>query len=139
MTQIRTGHFEADGAEVDLPLGFVPSHIKLVNANAADGEPIVIEWWSEAGDGVELWYLRHDNDGDGDNDTPIWKSTGGYVSEYDEKSVLETDPASVEDDYVKVIGGKGVTIAAAFMDNGDEIYFEAILADRDVDHGDINA
>lgn len=36
-------------------------------------------------------------------------------------------------------GGKGVTIEAAFMDDGDEVYYYAVIADRSQDHGDINA
>jgi len=36
-------------------------------------------------------------------------------------------------------GGQGVTISASFMDNGDEIYYMAVKADRDVDHGDAAA
>ena len=35
-------------------------------------------------------------------------------------------------------GFKGITIAAAFMSDGDKIYVHATLADTDKDDGDIN-
>lgn len=41
------------------------------------------------------------------------------------------------DNLGEMAGGAGVTIAAAFMDDGDEIYYFAVAPDRDVDHGDI--
>ena len=40
------------------------------------------------------------------------------------------------DNLVANEGGKGVTLSASFMDDGDEVYYVAIEADRDVDHGD---
>jgi hypothetical protein len=35
-----------------------------------------------------------------------------------------------------IVGGDGFTLAAAFMDNGDEVWYHAYEADQVVDHGD---
>lgn len=132
MNQIRVGHLEADGALVNLVLGFVPAYIKVVNINAATGEIGVVEWFSEMGDNKELqWIIVADN-GTTANTIPKYVSSGGIVSEYNTTSVQTSDP-------VQVLGGEGVTIAAAFMDDGDEVYYFAVMPDRDVDAGDINA
>ena len=131
--QIRIGHFEADGAAVNLPLGFIPQYIMLINQAAADGEPIMIQCFgTEMGDAKEIWHLRHANDGGSDRDTPVYKSSGGYIQDYDTTSVQTSDP-------VKPTGGKGVTISASWMDDGDEIWYVAIEGDRYTDHDDINA
>ena len=125
MSQILTGHFEADGDAHNLVLGTVPTHLRVINVNAAEDEVFEIEWFSEMGDNVEIWkYLvaGHTN--------IVYKSSGGYISDYNTASYQTSDP-------VMATGGKGVTIAAAFMDDGDEIYYYATTASRDVDHGDI--
>ena len=130
MGQIRTGHFEADGGAHNLVLGFVPSYLLVINAGAADTEVWKLEWFDEMGDAQEIWHYMINNDGADDVDTPVKKGSGGYISEYDTNSVQTSDP-------ILVGGGKGVTIAAAFMDDSDEVYYVAIESDRDVDHGDI--
>ena len=126
MSQIRTGHFEADGGAHNLILGFVPSYLRIMNFMAADTEVAVIEWFKEMGDAVEIWWMNSDT---GEQNF-VPKGSGGYISEYDANSVQSSEP-------VKVLGGQGVTIDAAFMEDSDEIYYFAIEADRDVDHGDI--
>jgi len=73
------------------------------------------------------------------NANVAYVAAGGSLADYDVKTVVIVDPDGIEADYVDVSGGKGVTIAAGFMDNSDEIWYVAIEADRDVDHGDINA
>jgi len=135
MGQILTGHFEADGNDVDLPLGFIPDHLELVNSAAADGEVIKIEWWRCAGVGKELHFIRHANDAGSDRDTPIWETSGEIEAEVSGGTVYNAGDPNL----VKVTGDYGVTIDASFMDDSDEIYYTAIRADRDTDHGDINA
>lgn len=130
MSQIRCGHFEADGNAYNLVLGFVPDYIKIINANAADTEVQALEWFSEFGDDMEIWHYIMNNDGGNDITTPVKKGSGGYVAEYDTNSISSANPVTVS-------GGKGVTISASFMSDSDEIYYIAIQGDRDVDHGDI--
>jgi len=136
----RTGHFEADGADVNLNLGFVPAYIRITNVNAADTEVITLEWWAEMGDSKEIWYYKLNNDGGDDIDSPVKNGSGGYVAEYDTTAV-DTGTEDSDTDPVRVTGGQGVTISAAFMDDGDEVYYIAFGPndERDVDHGDINA
>jgi hypothetical protein len=132
MSQILTGHFEADGGEHDLNLGFVPDYIMIVNANAATGEVAKIECWldEDVDDYSFQTVIIADN---GSTSGTNWQrvTSNGYLSEYDETTITSTP------DPVTVAGGKGVTIAAAFMDDSDEIWYMAIMSDRDVDAGDI--
>lgn len=213
--QILTGHFEADGGAHNLILGGVPDYIRVTNAGAADTEVQTLEWWKEMGDSKEIWHYIQDNDGGGDVTTPVKKSSGGYISEYDSGAVGNRKSVTfdytggaledlltvagghgfVEGERVKLVasggiaaglsentiyfvkyvstttfqlaltpggaaveftsdgtapnyvfsvdnllvssGGKGVTLSATFMDDGDEIYYFAVMSDREVDHGDI--
>lgn len=216
--QVRTGHFEANGSAVNLILGFVPDYIKIINVNAADTEVFMLEWFREFGDAKDIWHYKLNNDGGDDVDSPVKKSSGGYVSEFDSSAIgnrksvtfdytggaaedLLTVAAGhgfVENERVKLVasgglatgvndrtiyfvhvlsattfqlmdakdgdtvemtsdgtapnyvfsvdnletnsdGGQGVTISASFMDDGDEIFYFALKADRDTDHGDAAA
>jgi len=49
MNQIRVGHYEQDGEDVYLPLGFVPDYIRLVDFHT-DTNIIVYEWWERMQD-----------------------------------------------------------------------------------------
>jgi len=138
MGQIVTGHFEADGAAVNLPLGFVPAYIRIVNVSAADTEVMALEWWSEMGDSAEIWHYKVNNDGGDDVDTPVKKASGGYIAEYN-STAIDAGTSNDDTDPCRLTGFKGVTISASFMDDSDEVYYLAIAPDRDVDHGDINA
>ncbi len=130
MNQIHVGHFEADGGAHNLVLGFVPNKITIYNTAAVAGEVFKIEWWKEMGNAAEIQHTVLADNGSTGNLSIDYVSTGGSVSSYNTASVQTTDPVQVQ-------GGEGVTIAATFMDDGDEIYYEAICSDRDVDHGDI--
>lgn len=44
--QIKTGHFEQDAGLVNLPLGFIPDYIKLVDFSTSTDIDI-FEWWRE--------------------------------------------------------------------------------------------
>lgn len=129
LNQIRTGHFEADGGEHDLNLGYVPNYAKIINFNATLSGVYCIEWYQEFGDNVEIWHYIADSG----VTTPVIKSSGGYISAYNKKSV-DTGSAITP---VYVGGGQGITIGADFMNDGHEIYYIAIPSHRDVDHGDI--
>jgi len=125
MGQIITKHFEADGNAVNLDLGFTPSYVKVINTAAADTEVAVIEWFAEMGDGVDIQW----NNSDAGEQNFVYNSSGGYINEYDTNAVTTGTTVSVG-------GYKGITIAADFMDNGDEIYVLAVEADIDKDEGD---
>ena len=140
MGQIRTGHFEADGNDVNLILGFVPSYLRLFNANATTGEVAVLEWFgAEMGDAKEFRTTIIADNGSTANTNFSYASSGGDLADYDTNAITTTDPDSIEDNYIQVTGGKGVTIDGSFMEDSDEVFYLAIEADRDVDHGDINA
>lgn len=44
--QIKIGHFEQDGGLVNLPVGFIPDYIKLVDFST-NGNIDIFEWWRE--------------------------------------------------------------------------------------------
>lgn len=46
---IRTGHFEADGALINLPLGFIPDYFKLVDFHTSTNI-VIIHWWKRMED-----------------------------------------------------------------------------------------
>jgi len=131
MGQIRTGHFEADGGAHNLDLGFVPSYIKIFNQSAATGEVQQIECFvTEMADLAEFHTTIIVDNGSTANANVAYTASGS-VSEYNTTAV--TDSASL----VSVNGFQGITLAAAFMDDSDEIWYVAMLADQDVDGGDI--
>jgi hypothetical protein len=132
MAQIRTGHFQSAGTAYNLVLGFVPTYLKLVNQNAADGEVMMIEWFgAEQGNEYAFQTYKHVASGFATTDTTIAAvSTAGWCTAYNANSISTVNPITVS-------GGKGVTIHADFSDDNDEIWYLAIEADRDVDTGDV--
>ncbi len=130
MNQILTGHFEADGGAHNLILGFVPNYLCLYNTGAVAGEVFKVEWWKEMGDADAIVHTVLADNGSTGNLSIDFDGSTGPVSSYNTNSVNTTNP-------VEVLGGEGVTIAATWMDDGDEIYYFAVCADREVDHGDI--
>jgi len=144
MNQIRTGHFEADGNDVTLNLGFVPDYIMLVNEGAVAAEVIKIEWWYSAGVTKELHHYRHGS-GAGSSipnaSSPRWETSGEIEAAYPQSTDATVGTVTVMGDatVVAVTNRMGIKIDASWMDNSDEIYYLAIKSDREVDHGDINA
>lgn len=49
MNQIKTGHFESDGGEVHIPIGFKPDWILFVCMGASGGNASLFLWWKEMG------------------------------------------------------------------------------------------
>lgn len=137
---IRTGHFEADGDAVNLNLGFIPAYIKIINQSAATGEIAVVEWFKDMGDSKQFETTIIADNGSTADTNFAYSSSGGVITEYDTTAV-DSGTENDDDDPVRVTGGQGVTIAAAFMDDSDEIWYLAFGPNdtRDVDHGDINA
>jgi len=68
----------------------------------------------------------------------VSETRGGAVAEMTSDGTPPNYVFSI-DNLPEMPGGKGITIAAAFMDDSDEIYVLAMEADRDMDEGDINA
>lgn len=131
MGQIRTGHFQADGDAYNLELGFIPNYLKLINANAGTGEVAVIEWFGQdQGDdkAFQCTIIADNGTTSGVNFNTV--ASGGYASEFDTQSINTSNP-------VQVTGEYGVTIAATWMDDDDEIWYVAIQSDRDEDLGDV--
>jgi len=127
---IKVGHYEADGAEVDLELGFVPDYIRLINANATGTEQMRIEWFHECGDGLGFSVTAAG--------IMTWLTSAHPISALDEATIDE-GTENDDDDPCRIEGKLGVTIAAGFGDDADEIWFVAFGNANEEDYGDINA
>ena len=140
MAQIRVGHFEADGNAVTLKLGFVPDYFTAINQSAATGEAAKVEWFGdEMGDSKEFQTVIIADNGSTANTNFAYESSSGVISAVGSTLTVDTGTENDDDDPVRVTNEMGVTIAASFMDDGDEVWYLAVAADRDYDHGDINA
>jgi hypothetical protein len=42
---IKTGHFESDGADVAIPLGFIPDWVRIVEISGGAAGTVIIEWF----------------------------------------------------------------------------------------------
>jgi hypothetical protein len=220
MGQIQIVKFTSDGNAYNLDLGFIPAWARVINLNAADTEVYECEYFNQFGDSKEIWKYMITNDNGGDVATPVKKSSGGYISEYDSARVGQLRTVTfdytggaaedlltagnaahcpAENDKIKLVasgglatglsallnywvvnsgtygagtfqvaltkggtaveftsdgtptnyfinlsqqapnidGGKGITISASFMEDGDVIQVLAVEADRERDLGDV--
>ena len=132
MAQVQCGHFQGSGADVDLPLGFKPDYLVLINQNAAGGEVAKIEWFGEEQGVIKEFHWTVT---DGSNETNF-----AYVTAGDINAVTETSTPTIVSANQQVTGGWGITIDSTFMGtDDDEVWYMAMRADKVVDHGDINA
>jgi len=125
---LKTGHFQADGDAYDLDLGGVPIYAEIWNHAAADTEIMGCKWWKDMGDGAGFCFYV---DADGDVGSVQYKSSGAPIAVKDTVSVQTSEP-------IKTTKVQGITIAAGFMDDDDEIYYMALVhGSEDQDLGDI--
>ena len=132
--QSVVGHFEADGADVSIPIGFKPDHLRIINQAAATGEVAVIEWFGEEQGVTNEFHTTIIADDGTTSDVNHAYTTSGEV----EALVEVSTPANASGN-LSFSGQWGITLDASFMDDGDEIWYVATRADKVVDHGDINA
>ena len=208
MDQVKVGHWTADGGNVNIPLGFVPSYFMFMNIGEGTN-PSKYEWWSsqqtdEAAQSQEgtiitgssgVITLSADDAGITAYDTGtegpevlaytttvgdaatertntkpgsfVKPSTTGVIadgSDADRSLIFEcvgegtavaepTWPTAVGAQVTDGSGGntfelvveptgragyQGVIIADNIQTNGQECYYLAISAGRDVDHGDVD-
>ncbi|MFH2074247.1 MAG: hypothetical protein ABIJ57_02695 [Pseudomonadota bacterium] len=148
--RIVGGHFENDGADVNVPLGFVPDYVRVYFQSAATGEVAVIDsFLTEMGDDKGFWFTKLADNGATTLTTIIYKTGGGGetcgISAYNSGTSYDTGTENDDDDPVRATGGKGFTLDVSDITggtgiaNGTEVWYMAILFDKDTDHGDINA
>lgn len=122
-------HMESDGAAINVILGYIPTMAIVINLAATSTEDAILIWLADLAHEVQL--------GAGG---AFSYDTNGHLSAYSTKSI-DSGTSNDDDDPVRVTGGLGLTIAAAFSDDGDEIVVIAFpphgATDRDL--GDINA
>jgi hypothetical protein len=130
MGQILTGKFIADGNDAVLDLKHIPAYLELFNANAVAGEVGLIKWWYHMGAAKELDIKVIADNGETGNENLTYETSAATIKETVESGTVQAvDPVQPE-------GKRGVKIDASFMEDGDEIYYFAVVADRDQDLGD---
>ncbi len=134
MSQIVTGHFEADGADVKIPIGFKPDYMRIINQAAAVGEVAIIEWFGEEQGIVKEFQTKILAD-----DGTTSNLNHNYSAAGEVEALVETTTPSVAAGLLTWVGELGIQLDATFMDDGDEIWYVAMRADKVTDHGDINA
>jgi hypothetical protein len=83
MGQIATRTFIGTGAAMNLDLGFIPAYARILNANGAAGEVMVLEYFNLNGDAQEFWHYCINDQGTAVAASITKNASGGYVSEYD--------------------------------------------------------
>lgn len=86
MGQFKNKKFIATGAIINVNLGFIPAYAVVMNDDAADTEIWKLEYLNSFGDSKELWHYKINNDGGDDVNTPVKKTSGGHISEYNTSS-----------------------------------------------------
>lgn len=76
----RTGHFEADGALINLPIGFIPDYFEMDKVSGGDGAVHAVKWYrameqDEASGSQEGWT-------DKEGTTDVLADAGG-ITAYD--------------------------------------------------------
>jgi len=108
--------FTSGGAALDFDLGFLPDFAIVVNENAAAGEVSTVIWTRTMGDSKALNLVKIADNGSTGNTTPAFVSSGGSITQKNTGATVQTSEP------VKVYAQTGITIAAAFMDDGDVIH-----------------
>lgn len=124
MGQIVTKKFISTGEIVNLNLGFIPAYARILNANAAADEVMVLEYFNQNGDAQEFWHYAVNAAG-AVAASSVKKSSAGYVSEYNtvsignQRSCTFDDTAGAAEDLISC------TNAAHCPINGDVLKFVA--------------
>lgn len=87
MGQIATRTFIGTGADMNLELGFIPAYARIINANGAAGEVMVLEYFNLNGDAKEFWHYCINDAGTAVAANIVKKASAGYVSEYDSSRI----------------------------------------------------
>lgn len=123
MGQIATRTFIATGAAMNLELGFIPAYARILNANAAAGEVMVLEYFNLNGDSKEFWHYCINDQGTAVAANIVKKASSGYLAEFDTSRVQGLK--GVTFDYT---GGAAedlftCSVAAQVPANGDKVKF----------------
>ena len=132
--QCVIGHFEADGTDVKIPIGFKPDHMRIFNQGAVVTEVAVIEWFGEEqGVAKEFHTIIIADNGSTSDENHLYQASGEI------EALVETSTPAVSNGLLTWSDEWGIQLDASFMDDGDEIWYIATRADKVTDHGDINA
>lgn len=139
MSQIKVGSFQGNGADVNVPVGFVPDFVWIHNRNATTGEKANIVWFGpNMGDSKEYNSKILVDNGSTGNANLAYVASGGDISEYDSANI-DAGTASTESDPVRNKGFMGFTVQSTFCPTDNDVCdYIAIKSDTTQDHGDIN-
>ena len=134
--QCKVGTFISGGADYNIPIGFVPDYLMVINENAAAAEIVRIEWFgTEMGVLNEIQTKHIDEDGTGTHvsHVAITDDASGHVL-----ALIETSTPAIASSNLSQSGFIGVTLdATTFHADGDVIRYLALRGDHTEDHGDI--
>jgi hypothetical protein len=119
MPNVKVGTETSTGAAININLGFDPDYFCIENQNAAEGEVAKVEKYG--GQTGEFQTFKNTvNSATSSGVTNFYyDSSGTYLSAYDTATVVSGTE-------VYVSGGIGITVAAAFSDNADVLFYHAI-------------
>lgn len=82
MSQIKVGHFEADGGLIYLPIGFIPDYFEMTAKGASSTNAIVYKWFRELEDhdSIDGWSFTDGTDAE--------ITAGSGIAAYDSGSEL---------------------------------------------------
>ena len=127
--QCAMGHFISGGGSKTIDVGFVPDYLRIWNLGSGANEVVIHEYFSELGDGKSVATKQLADNGSTSGKTVEYLSSGAPISAHNANAISTVNPITVS-------GGKGFTIDTAWLDDSDVIYYMAIQADRNIDHGD---
>lgn len=83
MGQTVCRKFTSDGLAHNLILGFIPAYARVINANAAVDEVMIMEYFNLMGDAQEVWHYPVNDQGTTTAVSIVKKASAGYISKYD--------------------------------------------------------
>jgi hypothetical protein len=133
--QCKVGTFISAGLDYDIPIGFVPDYLLIINENAVSPEVGRIEWFgTDQGVLNELQTLVIDEDGAGTQESQlaITDDASGHIN-----AIVEISTPVITASNQSVEGQIGITLDAAFHSDSDVIRYVAMRSDHTEDHGDV--
>lgn len=106
-------------------IGFIPAHARYINANAAAGEVMILEYFNQNGDSMEFWQYCINDQGTAVAANIVKKASGGYLTAYDtvsvgvQRSCTFDDTGGAAEDLITCTNAAHVPI------NGDVVKFVA--------------
>lgn len=126
------GYFKSDGAAHSLEFSDTPDIFTITNLMAAAGEISTIKWFKDLGDSKCIVTRKLADNGVTTSVTEEYLSSGGYITQLNNDHVDTVDPVTHHKQ-------QGITIDTSWLDDNDEVYWEAEFNVPFRDEGDLGA